>query len=202
MYQNSSDTMRYVPIAKMSHTSGLRHCGHTFMMFGVGHEPVEEPRPAEVQDRQQARHRDGEERHRLGEAVDRRAPLLAQQQQERGDERAGMADADPPDEVGDREAPGDRDVDAPDADALARTARRSRRRTAASAGEANAKPATSAQCVGRVRTMPAILSVIASNSPSRRAQHVAVPANRSGVACWRASVVPSSSGFGVRTRAR
>ena len=39
------------------------------------------------------------------------------QQQNRGDQRAGVADADPPHEVDDREAPGDRDVDAPDADA-------------------------------------------------------------------------------------
>ena len=40
------------------------------------------------------------------------------QQQDRGDQRAGVADADPPDEVDDREAPADRDVDAPDPDAL------------------------------------------------------------------------------------
>src|ERR1043165_1450991 len=71
----------------------------------------------EVQDRKDAGDAGGEERHCLGEAVDRRAPALAQQQQDRRDERAGVADADPPDEVGDGEAPGDRDVDAPDADA-------------------------------------------------------------------------------------
>jgi hypothetical protein len=34
MYQNRIDTTMYVPIAKMSQTSGLRHCGHTFMMSG------------------------------------------------------------------------------------------------------------------------------------------------------------------------
>ena len=61
---------------------------------------------------------DGEQRHRLGEAVDRGAPLLVEQQQDGRDQRAGVADADPPDEVDDREAPADRDVDAPDADAL------------------------------------------------------------------------------------
>ena len=44
-------------------------------------------------------------------------PLLVQQQEDRRDQRAGVADADPPDEVDDREAPGHRDVDAPDADA-------------------------------------------------------------------------------------
>ena len=64
---------------------------------------------------------DGEERHRLGEAVDRRPPRLLEQQQDRGDQRAGVADADPPDEVDDVEAPADRDVVAPDADALRTT---------------------------------------------------------------------------------
>ncbi len=40
------------------------------------------------------------------------------QQQDGRDQRAGVADADPPHEVDDGEAPGHRDVDAPDADAL------------------------------------------------------------------------------------
>ena len=40
------------------------------------------------------------------------------QQQDGRDQRAGVADADPPDEVDDVEAPADRDVVAPDADAL------------------------------------------------------------------------------------
>ncbi len=40
------------------------------------------------------------------------------QEQNRGDQRSGVADTDPPDEVDDRESPGDRDVDAPDADAF------------------------------------------------------------------------------------
>ena len=43
--------------------------------------------------------------------------LWLQQQQNRRDQRAGVADTDPPDEVDDGEAPADRDVDAPDADA-------------------------------------------------------------------------------------
>ena len=84
----------------------------------VRHQPVgADPGPAHVQDREHpgAGHR--EQRHRLGEAVDRGAPLLAQQQQDRRDQRAGVADADPPDEVDDREAPADGDVDAPDPDA-------------------------------------------------------------------------------------
>ena len=83
----------------------------------VGEEPVEEPRPAHVQQREQPGAHDREEGHRLGEPVDARPPLLVEQQQDRRDQRAGVADADPPDEVDDREAPGHRDVDAPDADA-------------------------------------------------------------------------------------
>ena len=58
-----------------------------------------------------------EQRHRLGEAVDRGAPVLSEQQEDRGDERAGVANADPPDEVDDGEGPADRDVDSPDAHA-------------------------------------------------------------------------------------
>ena len=84
----------------------------------VRHEPVEEPRPPEVQNRVLRRAGDREDRHRLGEAVDRRAPLLPEEEQDGGDQRAGVADADPPHEVDDVPAPGDRDVDAPDADAL------------------------------------------------------------------------------------
>ncbi|MNC88128.1 hypothetical protein D3C83_39150 [compost metagenome] len=36
MYQNKSDTVKYVPTAKMSHSSGLRNCGHMFIWFGTG----------------------------------------------------------------------------------------------------------------------------------------------------------------------
>jgi hypothetical protein len=70
-----------------------------------------------VEDRIEAGAGHREERHGLGEAVDRLPPRLAQQQQDRRDERAGVTDADPPDEVDDVEAPADRDVDAEDADA-------------------------------------------------------------------------------------
>src|SRR5258708_4210702 len=63
-----------------------------------------------------ARLRDGEESHRLGKAVDRRAPLLVQEQKNRGDQRAGVPDPDPPDEIDDVEAPGHGNVDAPDPD--------------------------------------------------------------------------------------
>ena len=84
----------------------------------VGEEPVEDLRAAEVEDRVHAGTGDREERHRLGEPVDRRPPLLPEEEEDRGDQRPGVADADPPDEVDDVEAPADGDVDAPDADAL------------------------------------------------------------------------------------
>ena len=84
---------------------------------GVRGEPVEELRAAEVEDREDPGAHDREDRHRLGEAVDRLPPLLPEEEQDRRDQRAGVTDADPPDEVGDREPPGDRDVDPPDADA-------------------------------------------------------------------------------------
>ena len=83
----------------------------------VGNEPVEEPRPPEVQQREEPGLDDREERHRLGEAVDAGAPRLLEEQQDGGDERPGVADPDPPDEVDDPEGPADRDVVAPDADA-------------------------------------------------------------------------------------
>ena len=67
-----------------------------------------QPRPAGVEQREHRRARHREERHRLGEAVDRRAPLLAEEQQDRRDQRAGVADTDPPDEVDDVERPADR----------------------------------------------------------------------------------------------
>ncbi len=60
----------------------------------------------------------GKQRHRLGEAVDGVAPLLAQEQKDGGDQRASVADTDPPDEVDDGESPADGDGDAPYANAL------------------------------------------------------------------------------------
>ncbi len=60
----------------------------------------------------------GKNRHGLGKAADRVAPALLEQQQNRRDQRAGVADADPPDKVDDGKAPGHRLRDGPDADAL------------------------------------------------------------------------------------
>ena len=50
-------------------------------------------------------HDDREDRHRLGEAVDRGAPVLPEQEQDGADQRAGVTDTDPEDEVDDVEAP-------------------------------------------------------------------------------------------------
>ena len=75
------------------------------------------PHAADVEHREDARADDGEDRHGLGRAVDRGAPLLAQEAQDRRDERPGVADADPEDEVDDVPRPVDRVAVAPDADA-------------------------------------------------------------------------------------
>ncbi len=84
----------------------------------VRDEPPEEPGTPEVDDRVHAGHGHREQGHGLGEAVDRGAPPLLEEEQDGADQGAGVADADPPDEVGDVEGPADRDVVAPDADAL------------------------------------------------------------------------------------
>ena len=100
---------------------------------------------------------DGEQRHRLGEPVDRGPPLLAQQQQDGRDQRAGVADADPPDEVDDREAPADRHVDAPDADALDEQLGDARSGSIISSTKAMPKPTNHHVGVGAVRTTRADL---------------------------------------------
>ena len=56
---------------------------------------------------------DCEYRHCFGEAVDGCAPLLMQQQKNRGNQRAGVTDTDPPDEIHDGEAPRNGNVNAP-----------------------------------------------------------------------------------------
>ena len=87
--------------------------------IGIGKQPVgSQPRTAGVEHGKDGRAGHGEDRHRFSEAADRHAPLLLEQQQNRRNQRAGVADADPPDEVDDVERPADRDVVAPDADPL------------------------------------------------------------------------------------
>ena len=44
-------------------------------------------------------------------------PLLPQEQKDRGNQSARVADSDPPDEVNDRKAPSDRNLNAPDSHA-------------------------------------------------------------------------------------
>src|SRR6185295_16441835 len=61
------------------------------------------------------RHR--EKRHGFSKTVYGRAPLLAQHQQDRGYQRAGVTDADPPNEVEDVHAPGYRLIHSPKTDA-------------------------------------------------------------------------------------
>ena len=85
---------------------------------GVREHPIEQPRPAHVQQREHARAGHREQRHGLGEPIDRVAPALIQQKQNRRNQRAGVSDADPPHEVRDGESPADRDHDAPNADAF------------------------------------------------------------------------------------
>jgi hypothetical protein len=70
-----------------------------------------------VEDGEDQRAHDREQGHGLGEAVDRGAPFLLEQQQDGGDQRPRVTDADPPDEVDDVERPADGDVVPPGADA-------------------------------------------------------------------------------------
>ncbi len=85
---------------------------------GIREQPIRcQPRPTGVDQREHRGAQHGEDRHGFGEAADRHAPLLPEEQQNRRDQGAGVADADPPDEVDDVEGPADRDVVAPDPDA-------------------------------------------------------------------------------------
>src|SRR5207237_118337 len=73
--------------------------------------------PADVHARVNRGAHDGEESHRFGRTIDRRPPSLPEQIQNRRDERAGMSDADPENEVGDFPRPSDRNIISPNADA-------------------------------------------------------------------------------------
>src|SRR6185312_1462055 len=61
---------------------------------------------------------DGKDGHRFREPVYGTAPGLIHQQQEGGDQRAGMTDSDPPDEIRDGESPRDWNFNAPNADSF------------------------------------------------------------------------------------
>jgi hypothetical protein len=69
-----------------------------------------------MQQRKQARARNREQCHRFRESIDAGAPLLFQEQQDRGDQRSRMADSNPPDEVDDWERPANGSGRAPDTD--------------------------------------------------------------------------------------
>ena len=83
----------------------------------VRRNPIEEPWPAKMNQRKQARARDRKQRHGLRKAVDGLAPCLMQKEENRRNQSARMPDSDPPDKVDDRESPRDGYVDAPYADA-------------------------------------------------------------------------------------
>src|SRR5213078_979797 len=77
-----------------------------------------DPDASHVNRREQQGAHDGEDGHRLRGAVDRGAPFLAEEEEDRRDERPGMTDPDPEHEVRDVPGPADGDVEAPDADPL------------------------------------------------------------------------------------
>ena len=152
-------------------TAELRPEGHR---VGIGEQPIKQPRPAQMQQRKQAGAGHREQRHRLGKAVDARPPLLPEQQQEGRDERAGVTDADPPDEIDDRKCPGHGNVGAPNADAgrhqvidrHQQHAQKQRRRAETRPPEPG-RVASSARCRRSCR------------SPSRRCAGRSAPATRS-----------------------
>src|SRR5260370_35898550 len=89
------------------------------MRVGGGEERVEgPPGRAGVNHGVESRAGSGEQGYGLRETVDGGPPLLTQQEEDGGDQGPRVADADPPDEVDDVEAPAHRHVGAPDADPL------------------------------------------------------------------------------------
>ena len=65
----------------------------------VRDQPEELPRTPDVNDREEPRRHDREDRHRFRASVDRRAEAGPEQVQNRGDQRSGVADTDPEDEA-------------------------------------------------------------------------------------------------------
>ena len=97
---------------------GRAEVGPQHPAVGVGDHVVEDRHPAEVNQREEAADREREQRDRLRRTGHRPPPLRLRHPQDRRDQRAGVADADPEDEVDDVEAPEHRPVDAGDADAV------------------------------------------------------------------------------------
>src|SRR6185312_2086047 len=77
-----------------------------------------QPGTSGMNQREQAGLHDGKNRHGLSKAIDGGTPGLLEQQQDGGNQRARMADTDPPHKIDDGEAPSDGDGDAPDSHAL------------------------------------------------------------------------------------
>src|SRR5207244_2635896 len=103
---------KYVPHQR---AAKLRPDAHR---VGIGKQPVRQPRPAQVHYWKNSRLRNCEQSHCFGEAIDRCAPLLSEQQEDCRDQSSRMADPDPPDKVDDRESPTDWLIDAPKTDAI------------------------------------------------------------------------------------
>src|SRR5271166_135331 len=85
---------------------------------GVREHVVSHPGTAGVNQREQTSAGHGEEGHGFGEPVNGSAPLLVQQEENGRNQRTGVADTDPPNEIDNGEAPANGDVNAPDSDAL------------------------------------------------------------------------------------
>ena len=117
MYQKSTETVTYVLTANTSHKQRAEEIGPDGHLIGIGEQPVNDPHAADVDARKQAGAHHGENRHRLGKAVDARPPFLAEEEQNGRNQRAGVADADPENEVRDVEGPAHRPIEVPDAHA-------------------------------------------------------------------------------------
>src|ERR1700730_4210116 len=74
-------------------------------LVGIGREPIEKPRPAEMDNREESSGGDREDGHGLGGPVNRSAPARAEQEKNRRDEGAGVRNTDPEDEVSDIHRP-------------------------------------------------------------------------------------------------
>src|SRR5437667_1547631 len=87
---------------------------------------------------------DRKKRHRFGGAIDRGAPFLMKQVQDGGDERPGVPDTDPENEVGDVPGPANRMIQSPGTDAggnLVTETEHTEHRDRSGDGEANPPPA-------------------------------------------------------------
>ena len=69
-YQNSSETVKYVETANTSQISGLRKFGHMLIWFGIGNSQYAHHGRPMWNSGKMPRAHDGEDRHRLGGAVD------------------------------------------------------------------------------------------------------------------------------------